>query len=45
MVIVPDDPAGDSIIQKEMERMEEFITIANNRDECNDKLNEWGVLN
>ena len=45
MVIVPDDPDADSIIKKEMERMEEFIIIAKNRDECNDKLKEWGVLN
>ena len=46
MVIVPDDSdsSTDSIIRKEMERLEEFIIIANNRDECNDKLNEWGVL-
>lgn len=47
MVIVPDDEdsSTDSIIRKEMERLEEFIMIANNRDECNDKLIEWGVLN
>ena len=45
MVIVPEDPAADSIIHKEMERLEEFIIIAKNRDECNEKLKEWGVLN
>ena len=46
-VIVPDedDSSTDSIIHKEMERLEEFIIISNNRDECNEKLNEWGVLN
>lgn len=47
MVVVPDtdDPSSDSIIHKEMDRLEEFIIIAKNRDECNDKLEEWGVLN
>lgn len=47
MVIVPEEKENltDSIIHKEMERLEEFIIIAKNRDECNKKLNEWGVLN
>lgn len=47
MVIVPEEKENltDSIIHKEMERLEEFIIIAKNRDECNKKLKEWGVLN
>ena len=47
MVVVPDekDSSSNSIISKEMKRLEEFIRLSNNKDECNDKLQKWGVLN
>lgn len=46
MMVVPDvnESFADSIIEKELKRLSEFIHMAKNSDECNDLLKEWEVL-
>lgn len=46
MAVVPDENESfrDNVILKERERLEDFILSANNKNECNKKLRNWGVL-
>ena len=46
MIVVPDDDVAyvDTIIEKELERLSEFIKPAKNYDYCIDLLTKWGVL-
>ena len=46
MIVVPDDDGAyvDTIIEKELERLSEFIKPAKNYDYCIDLLTKWGVL-
>ena len=46
MMVVPDvnESFADSIIEKELKRLSEFIHMAKNSDECNELLRKWKVL-
>ena len=47
MVVVPDpdENFADSVIEKELKRLKDFIILSDNKDECNRKLHNWGLLN
>lgn len=46
MVVVPnlDENFAGSVVEKELRRLKDFIILSDNKDKCNKKLHDWGLL-